>query len=64
MIPANSIAETIVRLRYDSSFYAEQIKKNADLIEQLEPLAEWAEEPEVTIEVPDANTVVSEIENP
>ena len=44
MKPANSIAETIVRIRDDNSFYAEQIQKNADLIEQLESLAEWSEE--------------------
>jgi hypothetical protein len=47
MIPANSIAETIARLRYDNTFYLEQAAKNEELIEQLEPLAEWAEEPEV-----------------
>jgi hypothetical protein len=46
MIPANSIAETIVRIRQDSACYAEQIQKNTDLIEKLEPLAEWTEEPE------------------
>jgi hypothetical protein len=46
MKPANSIAETIVRIRQDSACYAEQIQKNANLIEQLEPLAEWAEETE------------------
>jgi hypothetical protein len=45
MIPSNSIAETITRMRQDNVFYAEQIQKNADLIEQLEPLAEWSEEP-------------------
>jgi hypothetical protein len=44
MKPLNPIAETIVRLREDNRFYAEQIQKNADLIEQLEPLAEWTEE--------------------
>jgi hypothetical protein len=44
MKPANSVAETIVRIRDDNSFYSQQIQKNADLIEQLEPLAEWAEE--------------------
>jgi hypothetical protein len=43
MKPSNSIAETIVRVRQDNVFYAEQIQKNADLIEQLEPLAEWSE---------------------
>jgi hypothetical protein len=64
MKPANTIAENIVRMRQDNVFYAEQIQKNADLIEQLEPLAEWSEEPEVTIVVPDANTAVPEIENP
>jgi hypothetical protein len=46
MIPANSIAETIVALREDSGFYQAQIDKNAELITQLEPLAEWTEEPE------------------
>lgn len=45
MKPANSIAETIIRIRQDSACYAEQIQKNADLVEQLEPLAEWTEEP-------------------
>jgi hypothetical protein len=44
MKPANTIAETIVRVRQDNIFYAEQIQKNADLIEQLEPIAEWTEE--------------------
>jgi hypothetical protein len=43
MIPANSIAETIVRLRSDKDFYLLQATKNTELIEQLEPLAEWAE---------------------
>jgi hypothetical protein len=46
MIPANSIAETIAALREDSGFYQAQIDKNAELITQLEPLAEWTEEPE------------------
>jgi hypothetical protein len=46
MIPANSVAETIVALRADSGFYQAQIDKNADLIEQLEPLAEWTEDNE------------------
>ena len=45
MKPANSIAETITRIRQDSAYYAEQIQKNADLIEQLSPLAEWDEDP-------------------
>ena len=46
MIPANSVAETIASLRVDSEFYQTQIDKNAELITQLEPLAEWTEEPE------------------
>jgi hypothetical protein len=47
MKPANSIAETIIRIRQDSACYAEQIQKNADLIEQLDPLAEWTQESEL-----------------
>lgn len=47
MKPGNSIAETIVNLRLDSDSYQDQIDKNSQLIEQLEPLAEWTEEPEV-----------------
>jgi hypothetical protein len=50
MIPANTVAETITGLRQDSNFYAEQIKKNADLIERLKPLAEWGEPKEVELE--------------
>lgn len=46
MIPLNSIAKNIVKLRSDSEFYLEQAAVNAELIEQLEPLAEWGEEPE------------------
>ena len=55
MIPKNKVAETITGLRQDSNFYAEQIKKNADLIEQLEPLAEWTEEEVIELSEPEAN---------
>jgi hypothetical protein len=48
MKPANEIAETIVRLQNDSSFYLEQVEKNEALISQLEPLAEWTEDDEDT----------------
>jgi hypothetical protein len=57
MKPLNPIAETIVRLREDNHFYAEQIQKNADLIEQLETLAEWGElEEEIQEELPELNS--------
>jgi hypothetical protein len=57
MKPLNPIAETIVRLREDNRFYAEQIQKNADLIEQLETLAEWGElEEEIQEELPELNS--------
>ena len=53
MKPANLMAETIDRLRLENESLANTIKSNADLIEQLEPLAEWVEEPEVipTLEI-------------
>jgi hypothetical protein len=56
MIPANSTAETIRNLRNENVSLSQQIQKNADLIEQLEPLAEWSEEPQ-------PNTGVVEPEN-
>jgi hypothetical protein len=43
MIPANLMAETIANLRNENVSLSQQIQKNADLIEQLEPLAEWSE---------------------
>lgn len=43
MIPINSIAETVIKLRSDNEFYLNQVAKNLELIEQLEPLAEWSE---------------------
>jgi hypothetical protein len=53
MEPANSIAETIVRLRHENGQYAEHIDRhtliiesNNKAIEQLEPMAEWIEEPD------------------
>jgi hypothetical protein len=46
MIPVNSIAKNIAKLRSDNELYLEQVATNEELIEQLEPLAEWAEEPE------------------
>jgi hypothetical protein len=46
MKPINSIAGMIVKLQQENLFYTERISKNAELIEQLEPLAEWAEDPE------------------
>jgi hypothetical protein len=53
MIPANSTAETIAKLQEDNDLYAEHIERhtlmiqsNLDVIEQLSPLAEWAEDPE------------------
>jgi hypothetical protein len=48
MKPANPIAETIVRLQTDTNFYLDQVEKNEELISQLEPLAEWAEDEEDT----------------
>jgi hypothetical protein len=46
MIPGNSVAETILRIRQDSEAYSVQIEKNNELIEQLGPLAVWLEETE------------------
>jgi hypothetical protein len=46
MKPANTIAETVAQLREDNSAMTKQIEKNAELIEQLSPLAEWTEDPE------------------
>jgi hypothetical protein len=60
MKPANTIAETIVRVRQDNIFYAEQIQKNADLIEQLEPIAEWTEEEVIETLNPEAPEQVQE----
>jgi hypothetical protein len=53
MKPANLVAETIERLRLENESLATTIQSNADLIEQLEPLAEWTEEQEVipTLEI-------------
>jgi hypothetical protein len=55
MKPVNSIAEMIVKLQQESFFYAEQINKNTELIQQLEPLAEWVEvqQPEEPETAPD-----------
>jgi hypothetical protein len=49
MKPANSVAETIAALRVDSEFYQAQIDKNSELIEQLEPLAEWTEDEDTVV---------------
>jgi hypothetical protein len=53
MEPANSIAETIVRLKEENLLYAEHIERhslliesNNQAIEQLEPMAEWTESPQ------------------
>lgn len=46
MKPVNAVAEMIVKVRQETQFYTEQIVKNEELLEQLEPLAEWLEEPE------------------
>jgi hypothetical protein len=46
MKPANTVAETVAQLREDNLAMAKQIEKNSKLIEQLNPLAEWTEEPE------------------
>lgn len=43
MIPENAVAETIERLRNENLGMTAQIDKNNELIEQLEPLAEWSE---------------------
>jgi hypothetical protein len=56
MIPANTAAETVLRLQQDSSFYLEQVEKNTELIGQLTPLAEWTEPVEVVEEIA-ANTL-------
>jgi hypothetical protein len=45
MKPINAVAEMILKVRQETQFYTEQIVKNQELLEQLEPLAEWAEEP-------------------
>jgi hypothetical protein len=45
MIPANAVAETILKLQKDNESISAQIQKNTELIEQLEPLAEWGEDP-------------------
>jgi hypothetical protein len=43
MIPENAVAETIQRLRNENLGMTAHINKNLELIEQLEPLAEWSE---------------------
>jgi hypothetical protein len=43
MIPENVMAETIERLRNENLGLSTQIEKNNELIDQLEPLAEWSE---------------------
>jgi hypothetical protein len=50
MKPLNAIAEMIVKIRQETQFYTEQIVKNQELLEQLEPLSEWTEEPEPNLE--------------
>jgi hypothetical protein len=45
MIPANTIAETVQRLKGENVYFLSQIEKNSELIEKLEPLAEWTEAP-------------------
>jgi hypothetical protein len=51
MKPANTAAETVLRLQQDSSFYLEQVEKNTELIGQLTPLAEWTEPVEAVEEM-------------
>jgi hypothetical protein len=46
MKPINAVAEMVLKVRQETQFYTEQIVKNQELLEQLEPLAEWLEEPE------------------
>lgn len=55
MLPANSAAETILRLQEDNALYLEHIERhtsliasNEQVIEQLSLTAEWVEEPVVT----------------
>jgi hypothetical protein len=55
MKPANTIAETVAQLREDNLAMGKQIQKNSELIEQLDPLAEWVEEPEQNPIVLDEN---------
>jgi hypothetical protein len=49
MKPVNSIAQMIARLQQESLFHQSQIEKNIELIEELGPLAEWAEESEQVV---------------
>jgi hypothetical protein len=55
MLPANTIAETVLKLQQDNSSMTSQIEKNTELINQLSPLAEWTEEPEQNPIVIDEN---------
>jgi hypothetical protein len=45
MIPANAVAETVVKLQKENESISAQIQKNTQIIEELTPLAQWAEEP-------------------
>jgi hypothetical protein len=54
MIPSNSVAETIIKLGSDNEFYLNQVSKNLELIEQLEPLAEWTEQQVIETLNPDS----------
>jgi hypothetical protein len=46
MIPVNAIAQNIVQLQSDNEFYLSQVAKNNEMIEQLQPLAEWSDSAE------------------
>jgi hypothetical protein len=52
MIPVNSVAETVLKLQKENESISVQIQKNIQIIEELTPLAEWAEDP-----VPDEITL-------
>ena len=52
MIPANAVAETVVKLQKENESISAQIQKNTQMIEELTPLSEWAEEP-----VPDQTVI-------
>lgn len=56
MKAANSVAQQIEQMKNENAFFAATIERNTDLIEKLEPLAEWTEEPEmVPLPEPESN---------
>lgn len=57
LVPTNSFAETVDKLRQENSAYAKQaefidkaVAANSDMIAQLEPLATWEETPDPVVE--------------